>query len=372
MTDSTYTIRYPRRTVARTALRLAGRVLLPLLARIERYGLDRFPAHGPLLVVGNHIAAMEVVLMVVYAPWQIEMMGPGDLPPPPAMDAIARLYGYTPVNRGHADRTAMKRALDVLKQGGIVGIFPEGGIWERGAREAKRGVAWLSHRTGAPILPIGFGGIEGALNALLRLKRPPLSMNVGQLVPPIQVSAGQSRKERYQQAAQELMQAVYDLIPEDMQEKPPELQYERFELRVAIRDAQQNLIDPPHEFALDHPQQIAKFLHRPAVIKIFAQDLNLDVAALQQVANERDPRRLSAALDLVLGYVERDNPHFFTYRFGIQPGLAMQAGLEQLRALCAWAARRGAEVAIIPIRRYRLAGQDQEIVETEPIQAQAW
>jgi len=63
-------------------------------------------------------------------------------------------------------------------------LFPEGGIWYPGAKEAKRGVAWLSHRADAPILPIGFGGLEGALDAIFKLKRPELVMNDGTLIPP--------------------------------------------------------------------------------------------------------------------------------------------------------------------------------------------
>jgi 1-acyl-sn-glycerol-3-phosphate acyltransferase len=109
-------------------MRSLGRALLPVLTRTTIRGQEHFPEGGPLLVVGNHVAAMEVVLMVVYAPWQIELLGPGDLPPPPWMHAVAGLYGYTPIRRGSADRDALRKALDVLEQGGVVGIFPGGGI----------------------------------------------------------------------------------------------------------------------------------------------------------------------------------------------------------------------------------------------------
>jgi 1-acyl-sn-glycerol-3-phosphate acyltransferase len=136
-----FSIPYPRRTIHRTAMRLLGRALLPLLTRTTIAGRENWPEHGPLLVVGNHIAAIEAVLMIVYAPWQIEPIGPGDIAPPPAMDAVARMYGYTPINRGNADRAALTKALDVLKQGGVLGIFPEGGIWDTAAKPAKRGVA---------------------------------------------------------------------------------------------------------------------------------------------------------------------------------------------------------------------------------------
>ena len=43
----------------------------------------------------------------------------------------------------------------------------------------------MSQQAQAPVLPIGFGGIKGALDEMFRLKRPRLSMNVGELIPPV-------------------------------------------------------------------------------------------------------------------------------------------------------------------------------------------
>ena len=91
MAEPSYPVPYPRRRFQRAFARLAGRALLPLLARTEIHGRERFPKTGPLLVVGNHIAAMEVVLMVVYARRQMELLGPGDLPPHGAIGVAAIL-----------------------------------------------------------------------------------------------------------------------------------------------------------------------------------------------------------------------------------------------------------------------------------------
>ena len=180
MTGGALSMHYPRRTLQRSVLRMLGRALLPVLLRVRVTGTRHFPAHGPLLVVGNHVGAVEVPLMIAYAPRQIEMLGPGDIPPPPALDAITRLYGYTAIHRSNVDRLPLIRMLDVLGQRGVVGLFPEGGIWDPGTKPTKRGVARLSHRAQAPILPVGFGSLEGALNAASRLQRPKVSMNVGE------------------------------------------------------------------------------------------------------------------------------------------------------------------------------------------------
>ena len=72
-------------------MRLLGRMLLPLLTRTTVTGRENWPESGPLLVVGNHIAAIEAVLMIVYAPRQIEPLGPGDIAPSTVVTWIAPL-----------------------------------------------------------------------------------------------------------------------------------------------------------------------------------------------------------------------------------------------------------------------------------------
>jgi 1-acyl-sn-glycerol-3-phosphate acyltransferase len=367
-----YSIAYPRRQFARGALRVASRALLPLLSRTEVAGCEHFPEGGPLLVVGNHIAAMEVVLMVTYAPWTIELLGPGDIPPPPAMHAIARAYGYIPILRGSPDRGALTQALDVLEQGGVVGLFPEGGIWDTGNKPAKRGVAWLSHRAQAPVLPIGFGGIEGALTALLRLQRPRLSMNVGALMPPVTLEEGVPRKEALRQAAARVMREVERLIPPEDRMQHPTLRDERFELQATPRDASGAEVPMPPERAVIHVAALCKVFYRPAILDIWEHDLHLPVAALRHLEAGADPAGVAAALDHVLRYVRETNPGFLSYRFGPREGEAMASGLEELRALARWAAAEGYTLSLTMVRRYTLADREGEIVEHSPGQAHAW
>jgi 1-acyl-sn-glycerol-3-phosphate acyltransferase len=333
---------------------------------------------------------MEVVLMLVYSPWQIELLGPGDLPPQRAIGTISRFYGYTGVHRGQADRRALNCALDVLRQDGVVGIFPEGGIWDTGVREAKRGVAWLSHRARAPILPIGFGGVKGALDQMLKLKRPRLSMNVGTLLPAVSCEPGRSRKTCLQEAADQILQAVMDLVPASERPERDQPRDERFELRVAVREVQDVKVNVsggftsigvdsaaarqlpiPEELAIVHANALCKFLYRPALLNILHKDVYLPVEALQHLRQEHDPARIAAAAQCVLDYLG-ENPHFLTYRYGQDEGRAMGAGLQELHDLAAWAARSRALLHLTAIRRYHLPGREGEIVEDDPGETYVW
>ncbi len=364
-------IQYPRRTLQRVLLRSLGRALLPLLLRIQVTGRERFPAHGPLLVVGNHIGAVEVPLMITYAPWQIEMLGPGDIPPPPALDAIARLYGYTPINRGNVDRLPLVQTLDVLRQGGVVGLFPEGGIWDPGAKPAKRGVAWLSHRAGAPVLPVGFSGLEGALHAALRMQRPRVSMNVGDLISPVSLPPGKPRKDALREAAASIMERVRRLVPEEARTDLSTARREQFELLIQVVGG----ADPPGnrgERHLPHGSTLCRMLYQPAILRIFARDLSIDVAALQQVTETHEAAEIAAATARILHYVRDANPGFFTYRFGHQEARAIQAGLSELHELAALEAASGRQLVLTPLHRYRLHENGDEIVETRPAAPHQW
>lgn len=85
MTNRNQALPYPRLCLRRYIARLLGRALLPILFRIQIFGKANFPAHGPLIVVGNHTAIMEVVLMVIFPhgrlkSWAVRMSHTNGLP----------------------------------------------------------------------------------------------------------------------------------------------------------------------------------------------------------------------------------------------------------------------------------------------------
>jgi hypothetical protein len=237
---------------------------------------------------------------------------------------------------------------------------------------AKRGVAWLSARANAPILPIGFGGLEGALDAALKLKRPRLVMNVGQVIPPVVPNPDAPRREALRQAAMEIMEAVTALIPAADRRTGPELLDERFEIDLIARDGQGQGLAVPPDLQITQTAALGKFFYRPAILRIFVKDLHLPAEPLQQLDQAPPASELIGALDAILGYLEAENPGFFTYRFGPREGVAMEAALKELRAVVTWAADQELTLLIRPTRRYRLPDVDEEIVEHDPGRSLVW
>ena len=363
MSNKEYSITYPRKQFQRGFLRSLGRLVLPVAFNLRITGVENFPKSGPLIVAGNHSSAMEVVMMSVFTPWQVEMLAGAEIPPDEHFyEVVKNFFGFIPIKRGQMDRQALKQCLDTLSQNGIVGIFPEGGIWEPGVKTAHNGVAWLSHRSGAPVLPIYFGGSIGAIGNAVRLKRPKITMDIGKVLAPATVPDGMSRKVYFQHYATEVMEAVRGLMPPDMPEEQAVIIDERFEFDFIVYNHVGEEIEVQH-LTIDHPAALAKFLHRPGILKVFRSNLRLRTGVLEHLHQERNAREITNALQLVLNYLNDDNPAFLTYRFGREQGKAMQRGLEELHTLATWVADSHATLHLKPIRRYHLPDQAEEIVQ---------
>ena len=68
-----------------------------------------------------------------------------------------------PVKRGTPDRTALRRALDVLGAGGVLGVFPEGTRGEGRLESVQHGIGYLALRAGCPVVPVVCLGTAAAL-----------------------------------------------------------------------------------------------------------------------------------------------------------------------------------------------------------------
>jgi 1-acyl-sn-glycerol-3-phosphate acyltransferase len=365
------TVAYPRRSLIRHSARAFFRMLMPLAYKLDIKGQEKFPKDGPLLVVANHVAVMEAVLMAAYSPRVVELLGASDIPNDKINDIVMNAYGFIPVNRGHMDTGAMKSALGVLNQGGVIGLFPEGGTWAAGRMKPQIGVAWLSLHGNAAVVPIGFGGLAGALGQGLRLKRPPLSMNVGEPIPAAKIPPGRNRKEYLAEYATRVLKAITELVPaEDRQVVT--IENERFESEVQVRCGGETWQSPPAELMIQHHTGLAHFLHSPVILKVYQKNLQRDVTALQDIALHHNPQAIADAVKRVLDYLENENAFFLSYRFGHEEAGNMKAGLEELLALAQWAIQSNHELKIVPFRRYYSLEQKKEIVQTKQDRYDHW
>lgn len=365
-------IKYPRNRFIRGSFKLIGKLLLKLLTQVQVNGFEHYPQKGRLIVVANHTGVLETVLMTSFAPRQIEYMAGTDLPPEPQMAFFMNAYKYISVFRGNVSLISMRNGLQVLNQEGVLGIFPEGGIWEPAIRRAQSGVAWLSYHGKSPILPIGFNSTSGALEKALSFKRPELVMNVGKLIPPVELPAGMPKKEAFQQAAQHIMDTVWDLIPEESRTPIEQLEYETFELEINVIDPNQQPVEIPPEYQVIHGASFAKILYRTTLINNFRENLHMDIAPLKNIAQSPDPKQIAASAEAILNYLENDNPYYFTYRYNQKEGIAMENSIREIYRLANWVGDHGYSLQATPIRKYSYLNSSKEVVEFSPTELEKW
>jgi len=155
--------------------------LSQLMCRVDQQHLNRVPAQGPLILVGNHINFLDApVLYTHLQPRPITGYVKLETWQNPALGKLFDLWGAIPIRRGEADMQAIRQGLNALNQGAILAISPEGtrsgdGCLKRG----HPGVVFLALQSGAPILPLVFYGNEKFRTNLSRFRRTDFRIIVG-------------------------------------------------------------------------------------------------------------------------------------------------------------------------------------------------
>lgn len=155
----TYPIRYPRRQASRWCLRRLTGGLIHHFGELEITGLEHVPKTGPVILAANHFAFTDAPLLLYASPRQVEFIGGAERPNSPVWTRmIPQAWGFIRAYRGGFSRSTLTASLGVLEQGGVLGIFPEGGNWATLLRPARPGLAFLALHSGAPVIPVSITG----------------------------------------------------------------------------------------------------------------------------------------------------------------------------------------------------------------------
>ncbi|PNE30020.1 acyl-phosphate glycerol 3-phosphate acyltransferase [Streptomyces eurocidicus] len=139
-------------------------------------GSWRVPAAGPVILAVNHSHNLDGPMLMGTAPRPVHFLIKKEAFTGP-LDPFLRGIGQLKVDRTGADRTAITGALDVLADGGVLGIFPEGTRGEGDFASLRAGLAYFAVRSGAPIVPVAvLGSAERRGRAISAL--PPLRSRV--------------------------------------------------------------------------------------------------------------------------------------------------------------------------------------------------
>jgi 1-acyl-sn-glycerol-3-phosphate acyltransferase len=177
--------------------------------RARARAVPNVPGTGAAILAPNHFSAMDHFFCGLYLRRRVRFMAKSQLFRG-VLAWILRRGGAFPVQRGRHDERAIATALEILEQGGVVVIYPEGGR-SRSARigeRARPGVGRLALESGAPVVPVAIHGSERARN-WKRLEFPRVEVLYGE---PLRFERQvTSSREAQQAVADEVLDAVREL-----------------------------------------------------------------------------------------------------------------------------------------------------------------
>ena len=152
--------------------------------------LEPLPA-PPFILAGNHPSSIDPVVVGAVHRHPVMFLAVDELyGKHAALDVALQVFGAVEVPRAGVPLGAMRSALDHLRGGGVVGVFPEGTRVPRfGDGIVKPGAAWLAARAGVPLVPVALEGTDEAFSMDLRFGRGSIRMVTG---PPMR-AGGPSR-----------------------------------------------------------------------------------------------------------------------------------------------------------------------------------
>jgi 1-acyl-sn-glycerol-3-phosphate acyltransferase len=140
--------------------------------RLRVYGLDSVPTEGPLLVVPNHDSQWDSVLIgfAIKPCRRLRFLARAGLWRIPGLGPLLSGMGQIRIHRGMGDTTALESAVQALRSGGAVCVFPEGGLSWGERRRAHSGVGRLAQA--CPGARIVLCAVEGATDYVRFPRRP--------------------------------------------------------------------------------------------------------------------------------------------------------------------------------------------------------
>ena len=191
---------------------------IPFSWKVE--GRENIPLTGPLILITNHVHLLDPFFLLFSSPRWINFMAKEELFRSPFLRPWLRWAGSVSISRRGkvSDKQKMLRSSrDVLENGLILGMFPEGGRSRDGKlRKGKPGSAVIASKTNVPILPIGIAGTDKIKGISWLWKRPRIVINIGK---PFKLPPNDSKmsKSQMQLLTTQLMKEIAALLPLEYQ-----------------------------------------------------------------------------------------------------------------------------------------------------------
>lgn len=194
-----------------------GLRLLSALPRVYFHfhveGAECVPTVGPCIIAANHASYIDPIVLWMACPRHVRFIVDREQYHRPLVNWVAARTGAIPVENNPRDLGSLRRALSTLKQGAVLGIFPEGGRSDDGSlKRGKPGAVLLALRARVPLLPVGIVGAFAAYSRHQRFPRPkPILVRFGEPLAFPDAWRGHAAKDHLEEATAMLMERIKNL-----------------------------------------------------------------------------------------------------------------------------------------------------------------
>ncbi len=187
-----------------------------LIGLFEVMGADNVPRQGPVIICPNHVGTIDPPLVPAFVPrpdtWS---MAKSEYFRGAFLRWLFTNYHAFPVVRHTADRGALRRSFELLKEGHALVIYPEGTRIDAGVlADPEPGAGFIAQRCGCPVVPVALTGTAECLPKGAKWpRRVPVTLTFGKPFVVLQRRATDDTRVSHEEAADAIMLAIAEMLP---------------------------------------------------------------------------------------------------------------------------------------------------------------
>ncbi len=191
----------------------------PLFCRFRCEGRELVPLQGGCIITCNHIMGPDFIVIGYASPRQIMFMAKTELfAISPGLNWLFETCGTFPIRRGETDLEAVAHAIQVVKDGNVLGMFPEGTRSRTGKLQRGRsGAARIAIQAQAPVVPAVVINAEHIFRPYNWFSLKPRAAVTVRFGPPLAPPTDPNDSRALRTYTRQIMNAMAELLPPDLQ-----------------------------------------------------------------------------------------------------------------------------------------------------------
>ena len=184
------------------------------LYRVQLIGAENEPIDAPFIVCANHISFKDVLILAACMKHQLRFLAKAELFKIPILSSIIKACGAIPIDRKGGDVGALKKSIAVLKEGEVLGLYPQGHRYpgvDPSTTKAQGGVGLVVSRAKCAVLPVCIQPKGFKVRAFKKTY-----VTIGKPIPFEAFCLTENNKNEYDRVANQVFENVCAMVRDDI------------------------------------------------------------------------------------------------------------------------------------------------------------